>query len=386
MDRFSWSDGHLATHEVFVTQQSGVKLYDGEDKTNFNNGTIVLSSHNLMWRDHVDQKCVISLSLAQVVFLEESSSGLGRSAKIIVHLSAPPSTKVPGPVSSSQNNYIRLSFTDGGQVEFFRCFTEELARRRWEHTPTLQPLTAGRAQSGTQPRRAGIVGIERKIQQKHETTDKNISVAFEDLSKLMVKAKEMVSLSKTIANKITDKQGAISEDETVKFKSYLLSMGIPDPVTRETHGTGDGYYRELAKQLSHNLEQQLKDCGGMMTLSDVYCRTNRARGMELLSPEDLINACNLLEELKLPIRFRVFDSGVMVLHLLSHSEAEVINQTTQFVEENTKLTAEELAQLVGVSVVLAKERLLSSEKAGKLCRDETVEALRFYPNLFLTKT
>ena len=31
------------------------------------------------------------------------------------------------------------------------------------------------------------MGIERKLEQKHKETDKNISVAFEDLSKLMEK-------------------------------------------------------------------------------------------------------------------------------------------------------------------------------------------------------
>ena len=58
-------------------------------------------------------------------------------------------------------------------------------------------------------------------------------------------------------------------------------MGIPNPVTRETHGTGDKYYTELAKELSKALEGPLKESGGIMTLTDVYCRVNRARGMEV---------------------------------------------------------------------------------------------------------
>lgn len=45
----------------------------------------------------------------------------------------------------------------------------------------------------------------------------------------------------------------------------------------------------------------LQECGGMMTLSDVYCRVNRARGLELLSPEDILNACQVLEQMSLPI-------------------------------------------------------------------------------------
>ena len=99
----------------------------------------------------------------------------------------------------------------------------------------------------------------------------------------------MVKLSKEITNKIRDKQGEITEDEviifftlffikwniystpshkiyniilcifqTVRFKSYLLSLGIPDPVTRETHGSGDKYFKELAKQISSFMETPLK--------------------------------------------------------------------------------------------------------------------------------
>ena len=46
--------------------------------------------------------------------------------------------------------------------------------------------------------------------------------------------------------------------QTIKFKSYLLSLGIADPVTRDTHGTGDRYLKELAKQISIMLQTPLK--------------------------------------------------------------------------------------------------------------------------------
>ena len=34
--------------------------------------------------------------------------------------------------------------------------------------------------------------------------------------------------------------------------------------------------------------------------------------------------------------------------------------------------------------MLAKERLLAAEDFGRLCRDDSIEGLRFYPNLFLS--
>ncbi|XP_070773435.1 vacuolar protein-sorting-associated protein 36 isoform X3 [Enoplosus armatus] len=359
MDRFSWSNGLLEINETLVIQQRGVRLYDGDDK-----------------------ECCIAMPLSQIIFFEEQAAGIGKSAKIVIHLHATPANKEPGPYQHSKYSFIKLSFKEHGQIEFYRRLTEEMTQKRWENTPVSQPISTGTGSQAGRTRAVGIVGIERKIEEKRKETDKNISEAFEDLSKLMVKAKEMVELSRSIANKIKDKQGDITEDETIRFKSYLLSMGIANPVTRETHGSGTHYHLQLAKQLGDMLQAPLEERGGMMALTEVYCLVNRARGMELLSPEDLVNACKMFESLKLPLRLRVFDSGVMVVQLQSHSEEEMIASALDNVSDKGSLTAEEFAKLLGLSVLLSKERLLLAEKMGHLCRDDSVEGLRFYPNLF----
>ena len=43
-----------------------------------------------------------------------------------------------------------------------------------------------------------------------------------------------------------------------------------------------------ARQLADFLAPRLERTQGVMTLPDVYCLFNRARGSELISPEDLI--------------------------------------------------------------------------------------------------
>uniref|UniRef100_A0A8C5G2U1 Vacuolar protein-sorting-associated protein 36 n=1 Tax=Gouania willdenowi TaxID=441366 RepID=A0A8C5G2U1_GOUWI len=378
MDRFSWSNGLLEINETLVIQQRGVRLYDGDDKVrrgyNNLNNNIKTCSYILL------SECCISMPLSLIIFFEEQAAGIGKSAKIVIHLHPAAANKEPGPYQNSKYSYIKLSFKEHGQIEFYRRLTEEMTRRRWEEKPVSQTSPVG-PQAG-RTRAVGIVGIERKIEERRKETDKNISEAFEDLSKLMEKAKEMVEVSRSIANKIKDKQGDISEDETIRFKSYLLSMGIANPVTRETHGSGTHYHLQLAKQLGDMLQAPLEERGGMMSLTEVYCLVNRARGMELLSPEDLVNACKMFESLKLPLRLRVFDSGVMVVQLQSHSEEEMIASALDSVTDKGSLTAEEFAKLLGLSVLLSKERLLLAEKMGHLCRDDSVEGLRFYPNLF----
>ncbi|XP_016831546.1 vacuolar protein-sorting-associated protein 36 isoform X2 [Cricetulus griseus] len=340
MDRFVWTSGLLEINETLVIQQRGVRVYDGEEKIKFDAGTLLLSTHRLIWRDQKNNECCMAIPLSQIVFIEEQAAGIGKSAKIVVHLHPPPSNKEPGPFQGSKNSYIKLSFKEHGQIEFYRRLSEEMTQRRWESVPVSQSLQTNKGPQPGRVRAVGIVGIERKLEEKRKETDKNISEAFEDLSKLMIKAKEMVELSKSIANKIKEKQGDVTEDE---------------------------------------------ERGGIMSLTEVYCLVNRARGMELLSPEDLVNACKMLEALKLPVRLRVFDSGVMVIELQTHREEEMVASALETVSERGSLTSEEFAKLVGMSVLLAKERLLLAEKMGHLCRDDSVEGLRFYPNLFMTQ-
>uniref|UniRef100_A0A8C6XMM1 Vacuolar protein-sorting-associated protein 36 n=1 Tax=Naja naja TaxID=35670 RepID=A0A8C6XMM1_NAJNA len=200
----------------------------------------------------------MAVPLSQIIFIEEQAAGIGKSAKIVVHLHSVGSNKDPGPFQTSKYSYIKLSFKEHGQIEFFRRLTEEMSQRRWENMPASQTMDVDKASRSGRIRAAGIVGIERKLEERRKEMDKNISEAFEDLSKLMEKAKEMVELSKSIASKIREKQGDITEDETIRFKSYLLSMGIANPVTRETHGSGTHYHMQLAKQLAGILQAPLE--------------------------------------------------------------------------------------------------------------------------------
>jgi len=47
------------------------------------------------------------------------------------------------------------------------------------------------------------------------------------------------------------------------------------------------------------------------------------------------------------------------------------------------LTADRLASILKVNVVLMKEQLREAEEKGFVCRDESFEGLRYYENLIL---
>ncbi|XP_064482035.1 vacuolar protein-sorting-associated protein 36-like [Ornithodoros turicata] len=375
MNRFAWFDGNLEQNETTIRRQNGVALYDGEAKTPFVGGELVLSTHRILWNGPENRR--LSLRLNLIVLVEEQSGSWSKSSKIICHLGPPPSEKHTGVVQSSPFNYVRFSFRSGGESEFFRNMQTALQKKEWETMPIVD--TRGKRIH------AGIVGIERQMQAKREAADKHISAAFEDLTKLINMAKEMVSLSQSITQKLKEKGSNLTDDETITFKSHLLSLGISDPVTKSAYGSGSTYHRELAKQLAEVLVGPVQEAGGIIALTDVYCRVNRARGLELLSPEDLLNACKVMEHLNLPLRLKEFESGVTVLELAERNEVQMAKETRKLLDERESLSAEELSSLLQISVILARERLLSAERECLACRDDSVEGLRFYPNLFAEK-
>uniref|UniRef100_A0A1L8DVW2 Vacuolar protein-sorting-associated protein 36 n=1 Tax=Nyssomyia neivai TaxID=330878 RepID=A0A1L8DVW2_9DIPT len=387
MNRFEYREARLGQSEQFVAKEKNIKVYDGEEKTNFEEGEIVLTSHRLFWGrpGEISQGMrVLCLHLKYVENLDEemaSSFIFGKKKRIIVHLKPIEKDKAPGPMDYSTASYIKLSGKTGIEETFTQALQETVSARLWDVDESSSGENTPEKKPGIKLR-TGIVGIERGIQQKQKQTDESIAVAFQDLKKLMGMAREMVTVSKGIAAKIRNHDGDISEDETVRFKAYLMSLGIDDPVTRGNFSTNTEYFRRLSQQITQMLLDAITDAGGMMSLADVYCRVNRARGLELLSPEDLLGACQLMEG---PMRLRQFPSGAMVVQLDSHNDEIVMEETEQHIRDEGSLTVENFARNKGISVLLAQERLFTAERSGRICRDESLEGLRFFPNLFLTQ-
>jgi len=119
-----------------------------------------------------------------------------------------------------------------------------------------------------------------------------------------------------------------------------------------------------------------------MALTDVYCLLNRALGTALISPDDLVTAAEQLEQLNLPMRLRKFDSGVMVIQSVEQNDETVAKRILSIVEKHGPQTSLDIARTLSISVALAKEQLLTAERMGILCRDETFEGLVFYVNFF----
>jgi ESCRT-II complex subunit VPS36 len=185
-----------------------------------------------------------------------------------------------------------------------------------------------------------------------------------------------------------------SEKDTDKLFGMMENMGIASALSEKQ--AGSAYHKQLARQLVDFLRHndKLTTAGGMMTLTDVYCLFNRARGTNMISPEDLLKAVDLMKEMNLGISKRSFSSGVVVIQgdefdddTMGTKLAELASTSMepQSRTESSSLggiTVMDVCRALKTSALLANEQLLTAERMGLLCRDSTIEGARFFPNLF----
>lgn len=262
-------------------------------------------------------------------------------------------------------------------------------RESAEHSPPVPP----------RPNSAlGVAGLVQRESTKTQQTQSSLQQAFQDLGALMTMAQEMVQLAEKFRASLQQSGAGAAEEATLDadLQQDLIALGISTPVTRES--AGSKYPKQLATQLGTFLTSLLERRGGMMTVPDVYCLFNRARGTELVSPEDLMQAVHLLPKVGSTLRYRMFPSGISVIQSEAYSDEMICTRLVSMAVDGLGgvsdgegaevpglgfgLHASDVAVQLGVSVTLAREYLLLAESSQLLCRDEGPAGTRFYRNFF----
>lgn len=275
MNRFEFAAAILIEGETVVVKNESIKIYDGHEKvielvvdkkylilisrfsfqTLFEDGEVVLTTHRMFWGkagEFSRGSNIIQLRLKYVKSLDEemgSSMFFGKKRRLIIRLNEIQPDKTPGPMEFSATDFIKLSGPNGIGTNFVQAMNETLLARVWQISePASSPSSPPRIKQ-----RSGIGGIEKGIQEKQKQADQNMSAAFQDLNKLIGMAKEMVTISKAISQKIRERQSDASEDETLKFKTLLMSLGIDDPVTKDNFTNNTEYLRSLGNEICQSL-------------------------------------------------------------------------------------------------------------------------------------
>ncbi|KAI9497957.1 EAP30/Vps36 family-domain-containing protein [Zychaea mexicana] len=295
-----------------------------------------------------------------------------------------PTVSTPSSISESvatvqleDNAHVRLAFRHGGQSGFLGKLKSALEAKAWDK-PIESPVERT---SISKSRGAGISAIQDRIEKNTAEASETMTDAFQDLDRLMGKATEMVKLAESISQKM-NRDTNNTEGDLSTLRTYLLELGISDPVTRGS--AGSIYHQELARELGEFLSKIFNEQDSMKSLTDLYCIFNRARGVALISPEDIYKAAQQFEELKLPFRLRKFPSGLLVVQTQYMDDDRAARRILQHVkQQGGHITALRLAEMENFALALATEQLLITEQKGLICRDESPTGLTFYENVFL---
>ncbi len=358
----------------------------------FTNGTLVLTNFRIIIItcavNNADVKNGWAIHLAEVSHLEDCGTFFSKSKRLKIVFSH---RKIPLDIG--------LKFHSGDKDDFLEVFNKVHAKRSWEkRTPNFvvnaeQSLSVTNKDETFSVTNAGIGGIIRRQERNLQSVDALAKLALGDLDLLIEQARDVVTVVQRYAAYIQEnrkKDGDESSSETStqlaeasEMESIMQSIGIVSPVTRLS--AGRLYHEQLGRQIADLMHHNglLRRLGGMITLTDLYCIYNKARGTELVSPNDLLGACEKMDSLKVGIKLRTFSSGVKVLELDDFDNASFMENMLCFINSNRFGTTTGVVSVhFGLSLIVTHEKLLDAEKAGAICRDESVRGLFFHVNKF----
>jgi len=352
-----------------------------EQLTEFVNGNLTVTTHRIIWLGSSKSlACHLSV-VSEVAIYTPKFFSRHRVQLVIV-----------GNVDRPKPHFV-IKLEEGRREDFISWVTKACEMKTWEQTNQSEQKE-NKKEQGFTTSSAGIGGIIRKQKLQIERNEKVAEEALQDLDSLMKKAKEMVVLIERYRAQVDQSAKKAEEDgeqgdqaqqdaDSTELVSLLINVGIASPVTKSA--AGDLFFEELARQIADFLMEgkKLQRLGGMITLPDLYCLYNRARGTELISPDDLLASAKLMSILHLPMHMRSFESGVIVIQANEFNDKTMSENLLKYISQDSNgVTAIQVSAQFKISLVIANQNLLTAEKLGYLCRDETIDGIRFFPNEF----
>nr|CAJ2471234.1 unnamed protein product [Leishmania braziliensis] len=359
----------LEVDEVCILSQHGVTLYNGDEKTHRRNGKLALTTHQLRYNDEADVSTVLQLPLELVRRSGRApslSSGFGpfSSPKIVVPL--------------PQNAYVKLSFRAGGVEKFYTAFVDALEKKAWlqaaaTHSQAQPPqgavvgkslstpasaVNGGGSRSGASPgmttavpstsppppvpRGVGIAGVQLASAQSAAMNE-----TLKDIDDIMNKASTLVSNIRRLRERneaaavAGSNPGSETAVERTKIESIESTLGLGTMVTRYGTNCSDSrFHKDLAVELhawmTHESNSRLFNDMPVVPLIELFALYNKARGGDLVSPLDVLNACKYMTT-------KVSGSCYDLVTLLSGRKA--------LVNRNDSLLLAKLTTLLGPQLV-----------------------------------
>lgn len=378
MDRWVYSTGiQPPLGEHTLASFSGCRLYDGENKTDFKDGQITVTSHRIKFNK---DSTSLYIPLRLIIMTKFTPSSWRDKGKVEMQLQSWEKNQKPaGPIAKASSQIAKISMTQKGSEEFcVETIMKALKNRVWEQQKSSPTQATMGILAPVSSKSRGIGGAVRGQEQKHEQESNLQSLGLQDLNNLMAHAKEMATLARATSSRLEKKAHDNSKmDDVAKLRGIMMNLGLDENL--DGHG---GLESEIARVARPLLELQ----GGMVLLEEVYCAVNRARGTSLVSPDEVYSAAKHIAE-KCPqagLKYKKYKSGITVLQDNSISDNAIIDEILIIITTFPDgLSPEMYSSTRKCSPILAREQLILAEDCGELCRDDSPRGLLYFPNRLL---
>lgn len=327
--------------------------------------------------------------------------------------------------TSVDENLIKLSFRNGGTRNMYEKLCAAIEVSQWEAMKLDSKLNKDAVKVDRNPVREadgpilGIQTLELKSSQDSAAKSMLLNDSLQDLEGLMSKAKELIRLSQSYqrvlmsqsegksADKINDNvdllhnsknsikilNNIITKDE---FNSHGKSVYIS--YLKKDSSNSSLYMDELSRHVFEFIMEfnLLDQRNGILTLFELYTIYNRARGMSLVSPDELKAAVLKFKELNLPLRlFEIEPTGaasVGKFYVISQStfkknslisKIHKILNSANGTDEYRGFSVLQFQTQQGLNInhsILTSILEENASQEGELCIDQQLEGVFYYEN------
>ena len=152
--------------------------------------------------------------------------------------------------------------------EFGKHLQKALDRQAWQSTHKLEEKK--KTTTTSIKRKVGVDAILSKNAARHKEAAQLTDSAFDgDAESLLKEAAELVTIIQKYVSTL-EQNGEGNNPEQAQLTDMLSNMGMTSALSKSDMSTTD-FIQLLARQLADFVLPRLKQAGGVMTLTDVYC-------------------------------------------------------------------------------------------------------------------
>lgn len=282
--------------------------------------------------------------------------------------------KTESPIDLS-TPFIKISFHKQGDKMFYEKLNETLNKFKWNELVKQGKVNKNSVNlaefeiNKLIQKDSMVFGIQSLAMNQSNQTLKNeiiLNNSINDLKSLISKANEISTLIDSF-NKLSSTASSSSTQLTKLKQTIFQKFNV----------------EELARKISEFLINDgiLNQQGGIISLIDLYVLYNK-ENINLVSPEELFEACGLFDKLNLPLIFKKINN-LYIIQDINFTNVKLIGKIKKFIRESSSeefqySTILKISEYFNWSLMITEELLLIGIELGEFWIDDQLSGRNYY--------